>query len=206
MRDHTMSDFVKQLAARVAAPGGGTTAALHVAQAAALVGMVARYSDGKKYAEHRDIIDGIVADSDDLWMRGLRLAEKDAAAFTAVSNAYTLPKGTDVARGARSRAIADALVGACRPPAEVIEAAAEVLVLAERLLPIGNRNVITDVAAAAESARAAATTARVNIEVNLGGITDDQVRAELLRCTNGVDTVSDHAEKITAEVRAGVRA
>ena len=37
---------------------------------------------------------------------------------------------------------------------------------------MGNRNVVSDVAAAAEAARAAATTARVNIEINLGGIPD----------------------------------
>src|SRR5574340_940967 len=43
--------------------------------------------------------------------------------------------------------------------------------LAGSLLEGGNRNVITDVGAAAEAARAAAVTSRLNIEVNLRGIT-----------------------------------
>jgi len=49
MRDDTIAAFLDQLAARVPAPGGGATSALHAAQAAALLAMVARYSDGPKY-------------------------------------------------------------------------------------------------------------------------------------------------------------
>ncbi|MGH3819817.1 MAG: cyclodeaminase/cyclohydrolase family protein, partial [Pseudonocardiaceae bacterium] len=73
--------------------------------------------------------------------------------------------------------------------------------LAEDLLPVGNPNVITDVAAAAEAARAAATTARVNIEVNLNGITDPVVAAELTRVAALVDGIAERAERITAAVR-----
>jgi len=43
MRDEKISDFLARLADRVPAPGGGAAAALHAAQAAALLGMVARY-------------------------------------------------------------------------------------------------------------------------------------------------------------------
>ena len=46
MRNETVDSFLRGLAARVPAPGGGATAALHAAQAAALMAMVARYSDG----------------------------------------------------------------------------------------------------------------------------------------------------------------
>ncbi|WP_411142455.1 cyclodeaminase/cyclohydrolase family protein [Streptomyces sp. x-80] len=50
MRDEKISDFLARLADRLPAPGGGASAALHAAQAAALLGMVARYSTGEKYA------------------------------------------------------------------------------------------------------------------------------------------------------------
>ena len=46
MRAETIADFLDQLAARLPTPGGGATAALDAAQAAALVAMVARYSQG----------------------------------------------------------------------------------------------------------------------------------------------------------------
>ena len=42
MRDDTIAAFLDQLAARVPAPGGGATAALHAAQAAALLAMAVR--------------------------------------------------------------------------------------------------------------------------------------------------------------------
>ncbi len=206
MRDETLHDFLADLAARVPAPGGGATAALHLAQAGALVGMVARYSDGPKYAEHADTIAAIVSESDTLCGRALRLAEEDAAAFSRVAEAYRLPKASEADRTARSQAIAAALDEACRPPADGIDLAGRVVTLAEQLLPIGNRNVITDVAAAAEAARAGATTARVNIEVNLGGITDDAEQRNLAESVRRVDAICDRADKVTADVRARITA
>ncbi|WP_034278552.1 cyclodeaminase/cyclohydrolase family protein [Haloechinothrix halophila] len=206
MRDETVNDFLTDLAARVPAPGGGATAALHLAQAAALVGMVARYSDGPRYAEHADSIAAIVSESDSLRADALRLAEEDAAAFSRVAEAYAMPKDGAHDRAARSRAIAAALVGACLPPADGIELSDRIVALAERLLPIGNRNVITDVAAAAEAARAGAATARVNIEVNLGGVTDDAERQNLAASVRRVDQLCDRADKVTSAVRARIGA
>ncbi|MGN9842754.1 cyclodeaminase/cyclohydrolase family protein [Nonomuraea sp. H19] len=200
MRDSKIVDFLAELADKVPAPGGGASAALHAAQAAALLGMVARYSTGEKYAGHAETVVSVIAETDTLRARTLRLAEEDVAAFTAVTHAYRLPKGEE-----RSAAIARALAGAAGPPAKVIEAATRVIELCELLLPIANRNVITDVAAAAEAARAALTTARVNVEVNLGGIKDDHVRAELNIRVSGVDAAVAKADWVTAEVREEIR-
>jgi methenyltetrahydrofolate cyclohydrolase len=204
MRTDTIETFLEQLAARVPAPGGGATAALHAAQAAALVAMVARYSDSAQYAEHAEEIATITATADRLRQNALGLAEEDAAAFTAVTEAYRLPKGTPDEAAARSDAIARALVAAAHVPAIVVAVAEQVLGLAEQLLPIGNRNVISDVAAAAEAARAAATTARVNVEVNLGGIKDPGTWGELAAVVDTVDDLVLRAEKVTAAVRDGL--
>jgi methenyltetrahydrofolate cyclohydrolase len=205
LRNRSVQAFLKALADRVPAPGGGASAALHAAQAAALVAMVARYSDGPKYAAHAGAIRRIRDAADELCENALDLAEDDAAAFTAVTEAYRLPKGTDVEAAERSAAIAAAVLGAARPPAFVVGVAGRVLELAEELLPVGNRNVVSDVAAAAEAARAAAATARVNIEINLGGITDAAARNDLLAVAGSVDGLCDRADKVTAAVRAGLR-
>ena len=204
VRNQTIGQFLTSLAARVPAPGGGASAALHAAQAAALVAMVARYSDGPKYVEHSGAIGRIRDTADELRETALTLAEDDAAAFTAVTEAYRLPKTGAAEAATRSAAIATALLAAARPPAFVIGVAARVLDLAEELLPIGNPNVISDVAAAAEAARAAATTARVNVEINLTGIEDVQARSELLAAAGSVGGLCDRADKVTAEVRAGL--
>jgi methenyltetrahydrofolate cyclohydrolase len=204
MRTDSIETFLAQLAARVPAPGGGATAGLHAAQAAALVAMVARYSDSAKFAEHAEEIAAITTTADRLREDALGLAEHDADAFTAVTQAYRLPKGTTEEAAARSQAIAQSLVTAARVPAVVIDVADQVLGLAERLLPIGNRNVISDVAAAAEAARAAATTARVNVEINLGGIKDAETWGQLAAVAGTVDDLVLRADKVTAAVRDGL--
>jgi formiminotetrahydrofolate cyclodeaminase len=202
MRTDTVAAFLGQLAARVPAPGGGATAGLHAAQAAALVAMVGRYSDSPRYAAHAATIAAVTAAADDLRVQALALAEDDAAVFTEVARSYALPKATEEEAAARSAEIATALVAAARVPADVIQVADRTLGLAEQLLPIGNRNVISDVAAAAEAARAAATTARVNVEINLAGIRDAAVRDELASAVAAVDDVVARAERVTATVRA----
>ena len=45
--DEKIGDFLARLAARVPVPGGGAAAALHAAEGAALLGMVARYTTGR---------------------------------------------------------------------------------------------------------------------------------------------------------------
>ena len=198
MRDDTIAGFLAQLAARVPAPGGGATAALHTAQAAALLAMVARYSDGARY--DAAVMGRVTAAADALRSRALELAEADAAAFGAVGEAYQLPRSAD----GRSEAIAAALAGAARPPADVVRLALRLIPLAEELLAAGNRNVITDVGAAAEAARAAAVTARLNIEVNLRGITDAALRDELAETARACDAVVERADRVVAAVRAEI--
>lgn len=198
MRDDTIAAFLDQLAARVPAPGGGATAALHAAQAAALLAMVARYSDGAQY--DAALMGRVVTEADALRSEALGLAEADAAAFGAVAAAYQLPRSASE----RPAMIASALAGAARPPADVVRLALLLAALAEDLRPAGNRNVITDVGAAAEAARAAAVTARLTIEVNLRGITDPALRAELAETAAMADTVAARCDQVVAAVRAEI--
>lgn len=204
MRDDRIGDFLDQLAARVPAPGGGAAAALSAAQAAALLSMVARYSTGKKYAEHAETIHAVLAGSEMERDRAVRLAQDDAAAFAGVSDAYQLPKATPEEQAARGAAIARALIGAARPPAATITVAARLVELAETLLPVGNRNVITDVAVAAELASAAASCARLNVEINLAGLTAEDARREFVDVLAGVDELVTRAAKVTAAVREAI--
>src|SRR6516162_2551077 len=193
MRDETITAFLDQLAARVPAPGGGATAALHAAQSAALLAMVARYSDGAKY--DADLMNHVITEADGIRNDALTLAERDAASFAAVADAYRLPKETDEERQARSAAITTALAEAARPPADVVRLALLLVSLAEELRPTGNRNVITDVAGAA------AVTAQVNIEVNLRGMKDPTVEGELAAMCEVTDEVVARAAGVVAAVR-----
>jgi formiminotetrahydrofolate cyclodeaminase len=204
MHDLTVGSFLAQLADRVPAPGGGASAALHAAQAAALVAMVARYSTGEKYAEHATAITRICQRADALRAGALDLAAEDAAAFRVVAAAYQLPRGDDGQKAARSDAIAAATVDAARPPARVLAVAGEIVGLAEELGPIGNRNVISDVAAAAAALRAAAVTAQVNVEVNAAGLADAPTRGSLLATASEADDIARRADDVVRAVRGMV--
>ncbi|SCE17597.1 Formiminotetrahydrofolate cyclodeaminase [Streptomyces sp. DfronAA-171] len=205
VRTTPLDAYLGRLAAREPAPGGGAAAAVHAAQGAALVAMVARYSTGPKYAAHAERLAEITTEADDLRERALTLADEDAAAFTAVTDAYRLPKNTPEEKSARSGAIAAALLGAATPPAALLSLAERIVSLAEELLPVGNPNVVTDVAAAAEAARAAASTARVNVEINLGGIKDAEARERLTATLGRTEPLLARAEAVTTEVRDRLR-
>jgi methenyltetrahydrofolate cyclohydrolase len=199
MRDETIGSLLARLAARSAAPGGGATGALHAAQAAALLAMVARFSDGPRY--DAETVGRVRAAADGLVDEGVDLAMADEAAFGKVAAAYGLPKGTDQEKEARSAAIAQATSGAAGPPADLMAAAVRLVGLAEELLPVANKNVISDIAAAAAAISAAAVTARVNIEANLRSINDEDLKDGLVAIAELADGVTDRADRVIVAVR-----
>jgi formiminotetrahydrofolate cyclodeaminase len=199
MRDETIGSFLTRLAARSAAPGGGATGALHAAQAAALLAMVARFSDGPRY--DAETVGRVRAAADGLADESVDLAVADEAAFAKVAAAYKLPKQTPEEQQARSAAIAASVAGAARPPADLMAASVRLIGLAEELLPVANKSVISDIAAASAAITAAAVTARVNIEANLPGIKDGALTAELTATAALADGVADRADRVIAAVR-----
>jgi formiminotetrahydrofolate cyclodeaminase len=199
MRDETIGSFLTRLAARSAAPGGGATGALHAAQAAALLAMVARFSDGPRY--DAETVGRVRAAADGLADEAVSIAVADQAAFEVVIAAYGLPKDTEEEKAARSAAIADALGGAARPPADLMAASVRLVGLAEELFPVANKNVTSDIAAAAAAISAAAVTAQLNIEANLAGIKDESLRDELSGTAALADGVADRAGRVIEAVR-----
>ncbi|WP_330181144.1 cyclodeaminase/cyclohydrolase family protein [Nocardia sp. NBC_01503] len=197
--DSTLQGYLDELAAKVPAPGGGAVAALHAAQGAALVAMVARYTTRAKDAENRPVVDRIILAADTARDRALALADADAAAFTAVGNAYKMAKETEEQQTARTAAITGALLGAARVPAAVVAAADEVVSLASELLPIGNPNVVTDIGAAADAARAAAASSQLNIAINVASL-GPGAGAEFAPVLTQIDEVIARAEALHNDV------
>jgi methenyltetrahydrofolate cyclohydrolase len=204
LREETIDSYLDRLAARTPVPGGGATAALHAAQAAALLVMTARYTDGPRYAEHADTVAKIIREADRLREVSASLIAVDGEAFGAVAAAYQLPKDTDEQRAARAAAIAAAMVTASSPPAELIGIGARLLDLAEALQPIVNRTVAGDVAAAVQAVRAAVATSGVNVAANLAGISDDGARDRLTAALRAADDLELRVSRLTAAIWAGL--
>jgi glutamate formiminotransferase/formiminotetrahydrofolate cyclodeaminase len=170
--------FIEATAEATPAPGGGSSAALAGALAAALTQMVAGLTTGrKKYAD-------VAADAETIRQQALhlrrRLTEKiaeDAEAFSAVMAAY---RQKDLNEGEQATAIEQATLNAARVPLEVAELSLETAELAAEIARIGNVNAATDAAAGALLAQAAVGAAAMNVKVNANSL-QDKVQADILR-------------------------
>jgi methenyltetrahydrofolate cyclohydrolase len=154
-----------------------------------------------RYAEHEATMTEALAHADVLREQALALAAEDAEAFEKVTAAYRLPKGTDAEKQARSAAIQAALTGAADVPLRTAALAAEVIGLTRRILDGANVNVLSDVAVAAASARAALTAAAINVEVNLAAMHDATQRAELAGALAGHTPAAGDADAVVDAVR-----
>lgn len=192
-----ISEWLDELASAAPAPGGGAAAALLAATGAALVSMVANLTIGNpKYAEAEprmvEARDRVTA----IREQALELAEADAAAFTAVIAAYKLPKDTD----GRAETIQQSLVAAARVPLRLAGLAADVIHAAESILDGSNPNVVSDVAVAADSARAALTAAAYNVRINAAALKDADTGAALIRELQGHLAAVAAADRVSAAV------
>jgi formiminotetrahydrofolate cyclodeaminase len=164
----TVDALLERLASSDPVPGGGSAAALAAAMGAGLVAMVAELTIGRPdYAEHDDLVSALGAAARARKDQLLALAQEDAVAYDAVVTARRMPKESDPQREARATALRGAMVEAARVPMRTAVVAAEVLEMAERIAPIGNRNAVSDAGVAAQLAAAGLRGALLNVRINL---------------------------------------
>jgi methenyltetrahydrofolate cyclohydrolase len=192
----TVGELLDQLASRTSVPAGGVVAALQAAQAAALLAMAARFSVRGTDAASDRLATEVAEAADLLRTRAVGLSSDDVAAFEAVKDAWSKPRGEE-----RDGSVRRALAGAAEPPAAVVSVAREVVAQAGRLLPVVHRSVAADLAAAVDAAHAAASTSRRNVEVNLADYPDHA----LLNHLGDVDDLLGRAIDIGRVLRRGSR-
>ncbi len=164
-----MEPFVEQLAAPTPTPGGGSASAAAGAMAAALATMVASMSRGKKaYLQHQEHLNQAIATLAGLRERLKAAVDADAESYDSVMKAYKAAKNGD--DGAQK--IDQALKGATEVPLSVAEMASEVGAWVQKLQPITNPNMASDLTVATALARAAVEGALANVEINLTSLTD----------------------------------
>jgi formiminotetrahydrofolate cyclodeaminase len=143
LADQSLAEFLEAVAAASPAPGGGSSAAVACALAAALVEMAAQLAgrDPGRLAALR--------------ARALELAEEELSSYAPVLSA------TDADQRAA------ALVEASRSPQEVADIAAEVARLGAEVAQASNAAVRGDALAGVTLAEAASTAASRLVEINL---------------------------------------
>lgn len=175
--DPKINAFLRVLDPEDNATGGGAASAVAGSMAAALVGMVARLSVGRKNMPEPDSYYADVdAEAQSLSQALLDGSNADSQAFDAVMAAYRLPKETDEEKQARSAAIQDAMAGATEIPLRNAENCARVLELAQALTGRSNANAASDLECAIFLARAGLQGALSNAAINIPSIKDETVR------------------------------
>ena len=168
--------FVEQLAAPTATPGGGSAAAASAAMAAGLASMVASMSRGKKaYLQHERELSEAITRLSQLREALKSAIDADAESYNMVMKAYKQAKDT----AGTDSVIEAALKQATRVPLNVAEQAREVTGIVERLRPITNPNMKSDLTTATALARAAIQGALANVEINLESLKDSAFAEEM---------------------------
>lgn len=159
--------FLDRIAGPEPTPGGGSTAALAGALAAALVEMVCSMSKTRSgLPQDRARLDAAKAVAREAGARLRLLVDQDAAAYDAVVAAYRLPKASDEEKGRRRASVAEAMKRATQTPLGTAEACLIVLKAAQEAASHGNPNALSDARAGAALAWAGLVGALENVRIN----------------------------------------
>lgn len=199
----TVRDYLTTLASAAPAPGGGSVAAFAAAQGAALLSMVLNLTLGRpRFAAHEAEGRAILAEAEQLRTECAALIDRDAAVLGALIATYKLPKGTPEERAARAAALQARTREATEVPLAVARAAAALLPLCQRLLPVGNPAAVSDIGVAATCAVAGFRAAELNVRINLGQLADsDFVAAARTVLAEQGAGIEETAAAILAAVR-----
>ena len=161
--------FVEQLAAPVAAPGGGSAAAVAGAMAAGLGSMVAGMSRGKKaYLQYETPLSDAIAQLANLREEFKAAADADTAAYEEVVKAFRKVKQDPAAQGE----VDVALKQATNVPLGRRAECHMTIGILESLRPITNPKMASDLTTGLALARAAREGALANVEINLADMDD----------------------------------
>jgi glutamate formiminotransferase/formiminotetrahydrofolate cyclodeaminase len=164
--------------------------------AAALVGMVARLTVGKKkFAGVEARMRGVAAAADGLRERLQQAVASDSEAFDAVMAARRMPKGTEAEKRSREAALEAAMRHAGEVPLGVARDAAAALGLAAEVAESGNPSAASDAGSAGALARAALTAATMNVRVNADGLKDEDAAAAWRTALESLEARAAEAEE-----------
>jgi formiminotetrahydrofolate cyclodeaminase len=199
----TIKQYVDDAASSKPAPGGGSVSALAGALGASMGSMVCNFTVGKeKFKDVEGRAKEILEVCEKSRLALLSLVDRDVQEYTKVTAAYSMLKETEEQKAARKEAIQKALKSALQVPLESFRECLNVLEQLKDLAHIGNPNLISDVGVSAILCAAGLAGARLNVDINLSSIKDE----ELVRTVrNEVENGLHLAKTIEAEVLAVVR-
>ncbi|TWJ00004.1 glutamate formiminotransferase/formiminotetrahydrofolate cyclodeaminase [Mucilaginibacter frigoritolerans] len=197
----TLTDFADETASESPAPGGGSISAYIGALGAALATMVANLSSHKKGWDNRWLEFSDWAEKGQQYKDELvKLVDLDTAAFNKIMEAFSLPKGNDEEKAARTKAIQDATKYAIEIPFKVMQAAYGSLTVIKAMAQTGNPNSISDAGVAALCARSAVIGAFMNVKINASGYNDKDFVVDIIAKGEDIENKTIALEKEIIEI------
>ena len=173
--DSNIAAFLKVMDVSDNSTGGGSASAIAGAMAAGLAGMVARLSMGKKDLAPTEHYETIATRAETLCKALFEGGRKDSDAFAAVSDAFSMPRGTDAEKAARSAAIKKGMTLCAEMPLQNADRCREVLELCGQLVKNYNTNASSDLECARHLATAGIKGCAANVRVNLPYLKDEDL-------------------------------
>jgi formiminotetrahydrofolate cyclodeaminase len=201
LADTSLRDLLTAFSSSDPTPGGGSAAALASAVGASLLTMVASLPKTRAGTDE----DRTALASASAALAGIRqeladAVDADSAAYDQVVGAYKLPKGTDEEKAERQAEVQRALRRATDVPLGVMRLSARALELARTIAAHGHRAAASDVGVAIALLRAGLRGARLNIDINVGSVSDAAyvaaVKAERVGVSDAAGGVADEADAL----------
>jgi formiminotetrahydrofolate cyclodeaminase len=194
--DKSVRELLAAFSSSEPTPGGGSAAALASSIGASLLMMVAGLPKTRTNADaERNALHGATTVLTGVRQQLTEAIDADTAAYDMVVAAYKQARSTPEEQQARKAAIERGLRTATDVPLAVMRLSAQALAQAAIVAEHGLQGAASDVGVAQALLCAGATGARLNIEINLDGLSDAAyaaaVRGEVASLAEEVDRASD---------------
>lgn len=182
LADMSLRSFIKSVAARTSAPGGGSVSAAIAAMGAGLATMVAQLTYGVRKFENvdkemRSVIPPLFKGTNQL----IPMIDADTNAFNDYMEAMRLPKHTEEEIAARNQAMKDGLKKAIKVPLSTIKLADAVWDSFVELAKYGNIASRSDMEVGARALETGIWGAYKNVLINLPGIKDEAFKTDVVQ-------------------------
>lgn len=200
--NQTLTEFSEALASSAPAPGGGGVSALVAALAAGLGLMVGNLTVGKKkYQANEEELKVLMAETERIRCRLLRLIDEDATAFAPLAAAYSIPKDAE----GRDDIMETCLAAAAAVPMEILELSCRVIELQQDFKRLGSVLAVSDAGTGVVLAWSAMYAAALNVLVNTKAMKNKEMRDRLNgRVRKLMDKYWVIADKVYEEVYTGL--
>lgn len=192
----TLRGFIEEVAARSAAPGGGSVAATIAAMGSGLGSMVTWLTYGvRKFQNVQDEMKQAIPTLVDTVQKLIPKVDEDTNSFNDYVAAMRLPQNTEEEKQTRNKAMQEGLKKAIHSPLSVMEISDKAWGAMEIAAKYGNINSKSDVEVGVRALELGIWGAWKNVLINMTDIQDLAWKEETLRKANSIKERADKRSK-----------